>query len=68
MLKALALSPDSIDNNYFYASFLINEKRYDEAREYLSRAQHAAPRPQRLRADAGRQEDIVKALEQIEGK
>lgn len=66
--KALALKSDSIDNNYFYASYLIDQKRYDEAREYLQRAQQAPARPNRPLADAGRQEEIRTALEDIDGK
>ncbi|MCH8134369.1 MAG: hypothetical protein IIB77_00150 [Proteobacteria bacterium] len=68
LLKALALSPDGIDNNYFYASFLINEKRYGEARDYLGRAQQAPARPDRVIADAGRHDEILKALEDIQGR
>lgn len=66
--KALALKSDSIDNNYFYASYLIDQKRYDEARDYLQRAQQAPARPNRPLADAGRQEEIRAALEDIDGK
>lgn len=68
LLKALSLSPEGIDNNYFYASFLINEKHYAEARAYLIRAQQAPARPGRAIADAGRQDEILKALEDIQGR
>ena len=66
--KALALNPDGIDSNYFYGSYLITEKRYDEARQYLRKAQQAPARPDRPLADEGRQQDILKALENIDGK
>ena len=66
--KALALNPDGIDSNYFYGSYLINEKRYDEAREYLHRAQRAPSRPNRPLADEGRQSEILEALADIDGK
>lgn len=68
LLKALALNPDGIDSNYFYGSFLVTEKRYIEARKYLHKAQMAAPRPNRPVADAGRQQEILDALAEIEGK
>ena len=68
LLKALDLSPDAIDNNYFYASFLIDEKRYREAYDYMVRAQHAPARPGRSVADAGRQDEIRQALVDIQSK
>jgi tetratricopeptide (TPR) repeat protein len=66
--KALTLNPDGIDSNYFYGSYLITEKRYDEARDYLHKAQQAPARTQRPLADAGRQEEILQALADIEGE
>ena len=66
--KALALNPNGIDSNYFYGSYLINEKRYDEARQFLHKAQMAPPRPDRQLADEGRQQEILDALAGIEGK
>lgn len=66
--QALTLKPDGIDNNYFYASYLIDQHRYDEAREYLQRAQQAPARPNRPLADAGRREEIRLALEDIADK
>jgi len=66
--KALALNPNGIDSNYFYGSYLINEKRYDEARQFLYKAQMAPPRPDRQLADEGRQQEILDALAGIEGK
>lgn len=68
LLKALALNPDGIDSNYFYGSFLIVEKRYADARKYLSKAQLAAPRPGRALADSGRQDEIREALASIAGQ
>jgi tetratricopeptide (TPR) repeat protein len=66
--QALEINPDGIDPNYFYGSYLIEADRYDEAREYLLKAQKAAPRPGRALADSGRQEEIAAALAQIAGK
>jgi cytochrome c-type biogenesis protein CcmH/NrfG len=64
--KALALNPDGIDSNYFYADYLIGEERYAEARRYLEKAKKAAPRPGRELADSGRQAEIAKKLKEIE--
>ncbi len=66
--KALDVNPDGIDSNYFYGSYLIEAKRYDQARTYLLKAQNAAPRPGRALADSGRQEEIAAALASIAGK
>lgn len=68
LTQALTLNPDGIDSNYFYGSFLVNQKRYAEARQYLQKAQAAAPRPGRALADAGRQEEIRALLASIAGK
>lgn len=66
--QALVLNPDGIDSNYFYGSYLISEKRYDEGRQYLQRAQHAPARPGRALADSGRQQEISEALARIANK
>jgi tetratricopeptide (TPR) repeat protein len=63
--KALEVNPDGIDSNYFYGMYLIEDERYDEAREHLLKAQKAAPRPGRALADSGRQEEIAAALASI---
>jgi tetratricopeptide (TPR) repeat protein len=65
---ALAISPATIDNNYFYASYLIYQKRYDEAMKHLELALNAAPRPGRALADSGRQQEIKLAIEQVKTK
>jgi len=66
--KALALKPDGIDQNYFYGSYLISEKRYAEARRYLEKARKAPPRPGRQLADEGRQKEILSAMADIANK
>ena len=65
LLKALALNPDGIDPNYFYGSYLISERRYEEARQFLLKAQQAPARPDRPVADAGRQQEISELLAEI---
>ena len=68
LLKALAINPDGIDSNYFYADYLIEKKRYQDARTYLLKAKNAAPRINRPLADAGRQKEISQALYVVEQK
>ena len=60
--KALEINPDGIDPNYFYADYLLRKKQYEEAEQYLLKAQQAAPRPDRPVADEGRQQEILAAL------
>jgi tetratricopeptide (TPR) repeat protein len=66
--KGLELNPDGIDSNYFYASFLIDQKRYDEAVSFLNKAASAPDRPQRQLADRGRRAEIAAALEDLNRK
>ena len=63
--QALALNPDGIDSNYFWGDYLIDQKRYAEARSALLKAQGAAPRPDRPLADEGRQAEIRARLDKI---
>jgi tetratricopeptide (TPR) repeat protein len=62
---ALEVNPHGIDSNYFMGDYLLREKRTEEARQYLSRALEAAPRPGRELADQGRREEIRQLLAQI---
>lgn len=66
--KALELNPDGIDSNYFYADYLLQEKQYKKAEEYLLKAQNAPPRSDQPVADAGRQEAIHAALSIVREK
>ncbi|MFP6850083.1 MAG: tetratricopeptide repeat protein [Pseudomonas sp.] len=63
--KALAINPDGIDPNYFYADFLAHGKRYAEAKAALEKALQAPARPNRLSADAGRKQDIQALLSKV---
>lgn len=63
--KALKINPKGIDPNYFYGDFLAEDGRRNEAKEYLTRAKQAEPRPDRLLADKGRQMEIDAALEKL---
>lgn len=64
--QALQINPNGIDPNYFYADFLIQDDRYEEAKAYLKRALMAPPRPARPLADAGRRQEIKAALAKID--
>jgi len=66
--RGIALNPDGIDTNYFYGTYLFDQKHYQEAKERLLRAQHAKPRARREVADAGRQKEITEALAAVERK
>jgi len=66
--KALMLNPDGIDPNYFYGDFMLEAGKPAEAARYLEKAQAAAPRPNRERADAGRQREIAAKLQLARGK
>ena len=63
--KALEINPDGIDPNYFYGDFLAEDGRRSEAIKYLTKAQQAAPRPDRPIADQGRQQEIAQRLESL---
>jgi len=65
---ALTLNPEGIDPNYFYASYLVSEKRYDEARQYLAKAYDAPARPGRQLADEGRHKEVGELLLEIKDK
>lgn len=63
--KALAINPQGIDPNFFYAEYLVETKHADEAVPYLERALQAPPRPGRNVADAGRREEARALLAKI---
>ncbi|WP_353979583.1 hypothetical protein [Salinicola endophyticus] len=63
--KGLAVNPDGIDSNYFWADFLHDQGDDAQARQALQKALAAAPRPGRESADAGRRQDIQKLMSQL---
>lgn len=69
--KALQISPDAIDPNYFYGEFLYDDGKYAQALTHLERALKAPPRPGREVADEGRRQQIraliAKAKEETGG-
>ncbi len=66
--KALELNPYGIDPNFWYASFLVDQHRYQEALDFLQRAQAAPPRPGRELADQGRRREIEQLMIEVRDK
>lgn len=66
--KAIAIDPSSIDSNYFYADFLVDQGDYASAARYLARALDAPARPGRDDADAGRRDEAQKMLAMLREK
>jgi tetratricopeptide (TPR) repeat protein len=64
--QALEINPDGIDSNYFYADYLQNEKRYNEAHTYFQKALMAPARAGREIADKGRRNEVQAALLALE--
>lgn len=60
--KGLAIAPNDIDANYFYADYLRDRGDKAEARVYYKRALTARARSGQSLADEGRREQIRKAL------
>lgn len=63
--KALAISPRSIDANYFYGEFLVETDQAAQAVPYLEKVLQAAARPGRPLADAGRKEEAQALLAKV---
>jgi tetratricopeptide (TPR) repeat protein len=66
--QALALNPDGIDPNYFYAEFLSDQGREAEALKFLQKAARAPARPGRELADKGRQAEIATLMAKVQAK
>ncbi|MBD9422897.1 hypothetical protein IB259_26835 [Achromobacter sp. ACM04] len=65
--QALAINPDGIDPNYFYADYLVYRNRKAEAVPYLEKALHAPARPGREVADRGRRQEAEALLRKVRG-
>lgn len=63
--KALAINPQGLDANYFYAEYLVETDQREQALPYLERALQAPPRPGRQIADSGRREEVRALLAKI---
>ncbi|MDP2713625.1 hypothetical protein [Rheinheimera sp.] len=66
--KALALNPQGIDPNYFYAEFLMQQRDYTAAMRYLEIAKQAPARPDRLLADTGRRQELLQLEKKLHKK
>jgi len=66
LLAALEISPNGVDANYFYADYLINTNRSNEAKQYLIKALNAAPQKNRPIADEGRRQQARMALNKLQ--
>ncbi|ABM02791.1 protein containing tetratricopeptide (TPR) repeat [Psychromonas ingrahamii 37] len=64
--KALAINPNGIDPNYFYADFLAQNGRKKEAIAHFKKALLASLRPARPLADKGRLQEIANKLKELE--
>jgi tetratricopeptide (TPR) repeat protein len=66
--KALALNPQGIDPNYFYADYLYERGRYKEALGAAEKALAAPDRPSRPLADKGRRDEVRALLAKIQSQ
>lgn len=66
--KGLALNPNGIDSNFFYADYLYRSGDLSGAEAYLRRAMKAPLRPGRLSADDGRRDEIDVLLKKVSEK
>ena len=67
--KGIELNPVGIDSNYFYAEFLFDEENeYTLAKQHITKAKNAEPRPTRPIADMGRQKEVKTLLNKINKK
>jgi tetratricopeptide (TPR) repeat protein len=65
--KALALNPQGLDINYFFAEFLADNGKDQLALEYVEKALHAPQMAERPLADKGRREQAQKLKEFLIG-
>lgn len=61
--KALAINPDGLEANYFFAEFLLETGDEKRALEYVEKALRAPPLADRPLADRGRREQARKLRE-----
>jgi tetratricopeptide (TPR) repeat protein len=65
--KALAINPQGLDINYFFAEYLADNGEDQLALEYIDKALHAPRMAERPVADAGRREQALKLRESLLG-
>lgn len=64
--RALKINPNGIDQNYFYADFLLDQDKYAKSIAYFKKALSAPARPGRTDADTGRHADIKEGIKKAE--
>ncbi len=64
--EGLAINPQNIDANFFYADFLLEQKELTLARVHLERALLAPARPGREVADEGRRKAVQALLADLD--
>ena len=65
--KALAINPDGLDINYFYAEYLVDQGKDELALRHLDRALNAPPMADRPVADRGRRQQALKLRADLTG-
>jgi tetratricopeptide (TPR) repeat protein len=65
--KALAINPEGLDINYFFAEYLAGQGDDVQALEYLERALQAPPLADRPLADRGRRQQVLKLRAELTG-
>jgi tetratricopeptide (TPR) repeat protein len=65
--KALAINPDGLDINYFYAEYLVDHGKETQALQYIERALNSPPMADRPVADRGRRQQALKLRADITG-
>ncbi|WP_299235987.1 tetratricopeptide repeat protein [uncultured Halomonas sp.] len=63
--QALAIRPDGIDVNFYYAAFLKEEGRLGEAREHARRAVEGQARPSRTASDEALRDEARELLSSL---
>jgi tetratricopeptide (TPR) repeat protein len=66
--RALAISPDGLDPNFFYGEFLLEQDEYARALQHLEKARRAPARPGRELADSGRRKEIEALIANLQAK
>lgn len=66
--KALAINPNGIDPNYFYAEYLLKQDNPTQAITVLKKALAAPNRPNRPIADVGRRAEIQQLLKKAQAE
>lgn len=64
--RGLKMDPNSMDANYFYGDFLLEQGDKKQATVYLKKALYAPPRPARQDADQGRRAEVQALLAKAE--